>query len=128
MPLWRHDYFQVFTIVAEPLAHSPKITQWRRTMPTYIGLYKMTDQGIRSAKEAPGRVDQAIKGAEAMGGKVIGVYAVMGEYDYVAIGEFPSDQVAMAFALALGSDGNVRTTTLKAFTKEELAEIVKKLP
>jgi uncharacterized protein with GYD domain len=97
-------------------------------MPTYIGLYKMTDQGIKSAKEAPGRVDQAIKGAEAMGGKVIGVYAVMGEYDYVAIGEFPDDQVAMAFALALGSDGNVRTTTLKAFTKEELAEIVKKLP
>ena len=97
-------------------------------MPTYIGLYKLTDQGIKNAKDAPARVEDAIKGVQAMGGKVIGVYAVMGEYDYVAIGEFPSDEVAMAFAMALGSGGNVRTTTLKAFTKEEFAQIAKKLP
>jgi uncharacterized protein with GYD domain len=97
-------------------------------MPTYIGLYRMTDQGIKNVKDAPNRVEEAIKGAEAMGGKVIGVYSVMGEYDYVAIGEFPSDESAMAFAMAIGSGGNVRTTTLKAFKKEEFAEIVKKLP
>ena len=97
-------------------------------MPTYIGLYKLTDQGIKNIKEAPGRVEDAIKGAEAIGAKVIGVYSVMGEYDYVTIGEFPSDEHAMTFAMALGSRGNVRTTTLKAFTREEFAEIVKKLP
>jgi uncharacterized protein with GYD domain len=97
-------------------------------MPMYIGLYRMTDQGIKNVKDAPNRVEEAIKGAEAMGGKVIGVYSVMGEYDYVAIGEFPSDESAMAFAMAIGSGGNVRTTTLKAFKKEEFAEIVKKLP
>jgi uncharacterized protein with GYD domain len=97
-------------------------------MPTYIALYKLTDQGIKSIKDAPNRVKEAIEGAEAMGGKVIGVYAVMGEYDYVSIGEFPSDEVAMTFNLTLGSRGNVRTTTLKAFTKEEFAGIVKKLP
>jgi len=97
-------------------------------MPTYIGLYKFTDQGIKTIKEAPGRIEAAIKGAEKMGGKVIGVYGVMGEYDYVVIGEFPSDEVATAFALALGSLGNVRTTTLRAYTKEEFVAIVKKLP
>ena len=97
-------------------------------MPTYIGLYKLTDQGIRTIKEAPGRIEAAIKGAEKMGGKVIGVYAVMGEYDYVAIGEFPSDEVATTFALALGSLGNVRTTTLRAYTRDEFAAMAKKLP
>jgi uncharacterized protein with GYD domain len=97
-------------------------------MPTYIGLYKFTDQGIKAIKDAPGRVEAAIKGAEKMGGKVIGVYVVMGEYDYVIIGEFPSDEVATTFALALGSLGNVRTTTLRAYTKEEFAAMVKKLP
>ena len=97
-------------------------------MPTYINLYTMTDQGIRNIKDAPGRVEEAIKGAEAMGAKVIGFYSVMGEYDYVAIGEFPNDEAAMAFALAVGSHGNVRTTTLKAFTKEEFAGVVGKLP
>jgi len=46
----------------------------------------------------------------------------------VAIGECPSDEVALTFLLLLGSFGNVRTTTLKAFTKEEFVEAVKKLP
>jgi uncharacterized protein with GYD domain len=97
-------------------------------MPIYIGLYNLTDQGVKNIKDAPGRVEEATKGVEAMGGKVLGIYSVMGEYDYVSIGEFPSDEVAMTYNLALGARGNVRTTTLKAFTKEEFAEMVKKLP
>jgi uncharacterized protein with GYD domain len=97
-------------------------------MPTYIGLYKLTDQGIKDIKSAPARVEEAVKAAQAMGGKALAVYTVMGEYDYVTIGEFPSDEVAMTFSLALGSRGNVRTTSLRAFTKEEFAEMVKKLP
>jgi uncharacterized protein with GYD domain len=97
-------------------------------MPTYITLYKFTDQGIKGIKEIPQRIEDAIKNYEAMGGKVVGVYAVMGEYDFVAIGEVPSDEIAMTFALALGSRGDVRTTTLKAFTKEQFAAMVKKLP
>ena len=97
-------------------------------MPMYIGLYKLTDQGIKNIKDAPQRIEEGIKAYEAMGGKVISFYTVFGEYDYVAIGEAPSDEVALTFALAVGTQGNVRTTTLKAFTKEEFAEIVKKLP
>ena len=97
-------------------------------MPTYIALYKLTDQGIRGVKQAPRRIEEGIKGAEAMGAKNLGFYSVMGEYDYVAIGEFPNDEAVMAFAMALGSAGNVRTTTLKAFTMDEFAEIIKKLP
>lgn len=97
-------------------------------MPAYITLYKLTDQGIKNIKDAPGRIEEAIKGFEAMGGKLTGFYAVMGEYDYVAIGELPSDEIAMTFALAVGSAGNVRSTSLKAFNKEEFGEIVKKLP
>jgi uncharacterized protein with GYD domain len=97
-------------------------------MPTYIGLYKLTDQGIKNIKDAPQRIEEAIKAAEAVGGKVLGVYSVLGEYDYVSIGEFPNDETVLTLALAMGAEGNVRTTTLKAFTKEEFAEIVKKLP
>ena len=97
-------------------------------MPTYIILLNLTDQGIRAIKDAPQRIEEGIKGFEAMGGKVISVYAVCGRYDYVAIGEAPSDEIAMTFALALGSQGDVRTESLMAFTKEEFAEIVKKLP
>ena len=97
-------------------------------MPNYVGLYKLTDQGIKAIKDAPGRIEAAIKALEKMGGKVTGFYVVMGEYDYVCVGEAPSDEVATTFALALGSSGNLRSTTLRAYTKEEFAAMVKKLP
>ena len=52
----------------------------------------------------------------------------MGQYDRVVIVETPSDEVAMSALLQVGRAGNVRTTTLKAFTDEQFAEMVKKLP
>jgi len=97
-------------------------------MSTYVILYKFTDQGSKTVKESPARVDAAIKAVEAMGGKSLGVYYVMGEYDLVSIGEIPNDEAAMAFALSIGAAGNAHTTTLKAFTKDQFAAIVKKLP
>jgi uncharacterized protein with GYD domain len=97
-------------------------------MANYIILMKLTEQGAKAIKDAPGRIEAGIKAFQQMGGKVNGFYVVMGEYDYVAFGEAPSDEVATTFVLALGSLGNVKTTTLKAYTKEEFAAIVKKLP
>jgi len=97
-------------------------------MPSYIILMKLTDQGAKAIKEAPARIEAGMKAWEGMGGKIHGFYVVLGEYDYVAVGEGPSDEAAATFALALGSLGNVKTTTLRAFTKEEFAELVKKLP
>jgi uncharacterized protein with GYD domain len=97
-------------------------------MPLFITLFQFTDAGIKDVKTAPERIEQGIKAFEAMGGKVLGFYATMGEYDYVSIGEAPSDEVALTFMLGLGAQGNVRTTTLKAFTVEQLTEAIKKLP
>ena len=64
----------------------------------------------------------------AFGGKLIDFYAVLGEYDYVAIAEFPNDEAGMTFLLTLGAQGNVRTTTLKAFNTQQFGELVKKIP
>ena len=97
-------------------------------MPSYIALMKLTEQGIKDIKNAPRRIGEAVKGLEAMGGRLVSLYTVLGEYDYVGIAEAPSDEIALTFMLALGSAGNVRTTTLKAFTREEFSAIVKKLP
>jgi uncharacterized protein with GYD domain len=97
-------------------------------MPKYVVLMNLTGQGSKTIKDAPKRVEEGIKGVEAMGGKVLDFYLTMGDYDYVAIGDFPSDEVAASFLLSLGSQGNVKTTTLKAFTTEEFAEIVKNIP
>ena len=93
-----------------------------------ILLMKLTDQGARDIKNAPQRIEQAVKTFEKMGGKMLGFYAVTGKYDYIAIGESPSEEVAMIFVMGLSALGNVRTTSCQAFTVEEFSNLVKKLP
>jgi len=97
-------------------------------METYVCLMKFTDQGIKDIKEQPEQIERAFKEVESVGGKVIDFYATMGEYDYVAIAEGPSDEVVMTYLLGLGAGGNVRTTTLKAFKREDFVKLVKMLP
>ncbi len=97
-------------------------------MPRYILLMSLTNQGIKDIKNAPARIEEGVKAWEAMGGKLIDFYATMGGYDYVAIGEASSDDIVLSFVAALGAGGNVRTKTLKAFTKEQFAEALKKVP
>ena len=97
-------------------------------MSTFIILMKLTDQGAKAIKDAPARIAAGIKGMEAMGGKLLGFYVTMGEYDYISVAEAPSDEVVAAFLLGLGALGNVHTTTLKAFTPEQFASLVKMLP
>ena len=96
-------------------------------MHTYIILMKLTDQGIRAAKDAPDRIEAGINSMEALGGKVAGFYATLGEYDYVACVDAPNEAIVMRFLLAFGAAGDVRTTTMKALTHKEFEEIARKL-
>jgi uncharacterized protein with GYD domain len=97
-------------------------------MVTYILLMKLTDKGIADVKSQPERIADAMRLWESMGGKTVGVYLTLGDFDLVAIGEGPDDRTAAAFALALGSAGAVRTTSLKAFGLEEAKAIIASLP
>ena len=97
-------------------------------MATYIGLINYTDQGIRNVKDSPDRAAAARKLIRDMGGDMTALYLTMGTYDMVAIIEAPSDAVVAKFVLALGSAGNVRTNTLKAFNEAEFHSIIESLP
>ena len=96
-------------------------------MPTYISLVNWTNQGIRNIKASPRRLDSFKKEIEEAGGKLVGYYLTMGKYDSVLISELPSDEVAATLLLVGGSQGNVRTETLKAFNEDEYREIVAKI-
>ena len=96
-------------------------------MPIYISLVRWTEQGIRNVKESPQRLDAAKKAIEAAGGKWLGFYLTMGRYDMVLIFELPSDEVAATVALSVGSRGNVRTETLKAFPADQYRGIIAKV-
>ena len=97
-------------------------------MATYISLVNYTDQGIRNIKDSPKRLDAAKKLLKDLGGELKAFYLTMGAYDIVIVAEAPSDEVVAKFSLAAGSLGNVRTTTLKAFTEAEFRKIVGALP
>jgi len=96
-------------------------------MAIYITLGKWTDKGIQSAKEAPKREQAAEEMAKQLGGKIYGFYITMGKYDFVAVSDFPDDEAIMRFSLGIGGQGNVRTTTMKAWTIADAAKVIGKL-
>ncbi len=97
-------------------------------MSTYVILADYTDQGIRNIKDSPARVDAAQALIRELGGEMKQFYLTMGAHDAVVITEMPSDEAAAKLALKLGSLGNVRTTTLKAFSESEFRTIISELP
>ena len=97
-------------------------------MAKYATLYSFTDQGIRAVKESPSRVKAAIEAAAAAGMKVLAVYYTQGPYDMVVISEADDEKAATAFALATGAQGNVRSTTMRAWDPDEFEEIVALMP
>jgi len=96
-------------------------------MPHYVALLNWTEQGIRSVKETVKRAENAKAMARKMGGK-LDVWYTMGKYDSVSIIEMPSDEAYNKFAVWIGSQGNVRTTSLKAWPQEEMSKIIDGLP
>ncbi|MDQ3943407.1 MAG: GYD domain-containing protein [Actinomycetota bacterium] len=96
-------------------------------MPTYISLLNFTDQGIQTVTETLQRTDSAAERAQEHGARLEQVYWTVGPYDLVAILEAPDDESATAFLLEVGSRGNVRTTTLRAYDREQMSGILQRL-
>jgi uncharacterized protein with GYD domain len=96
-------------------------------MPTFITLASWTDQGIHNFKDTASRAEAASDLAKRMGGEMKQLYWTLGQYDIVAVSEFPDDETGTAFLLALSSQGNVRSATLRAFNQDEIKRIIAKV-
>ncbi|MGB3714408.1 MAG: GYD domain-containing protein [Candidatus Promineifilaceae bacterium] len=97
-------------------------------METFLVLGNFTQKGIEDIKQIPERTAAAREAIEKAGGKWLGYYLTMGRYDFILLAEGPSASVAATLALAIGSEGNVRTETLRAFTEDEFAAMIAALP
>ncbi len=97
-------------------------------MATYINLVRFTQQGIQNIKESPTRLEAAKQAFRAVGAEIKEFYLVMGQYDIVLIVEAPDDRTMAKATLAVGSLGNVRTETLRAFTEDEYRKVIADLP
>ena len=97
-------------------------------MANYIMLLNYTEQGLANVKESPKRLEAAKELATRFGAELKEFFLTLGNYDAVVILEAPNDEAASKFALAAGSLGNVRTTTLRAYTESEFRDLIGALP
>ena len=96
-------------------------------MATYIVLTNFTDQGVRTIQDTTKRADAVKEMAQKFGVTAKEFYWTLGSYDVVAIFDAPDDASITAFGLAIGAGGNVRTQTMRAFSRDDMDGILAKL-
>ena len=96
-------------------------------MPTYVTLVNWTDQGIRNVRDTMERSQRTEELAQKYNVRIEQIYWTVGPHDIVIIAEASDDESATAFLLELGSAGNVRTTTLRAYSREEMSGIIERI-
>jgi uncharacterized protein with GYD domain len=95
-------------------------------MPTYVSLVNWTEQGIKNFRDTVRRAEDARGLIETHGGQQRQMLWTLGEYDLVAVVDFPDDETATAVLLQIGAGGNVRTKTMKAFDAEQMSAIIQR--
>jgi uncharacterized protein with GYD domain len=95
---------------------------------TFVCLYRFTDRGIANIKESPARVEAVKRLAKSLGGELKQFFLVIGPYDTVVVFQAPDDETMVKINLAICSQGNVHSHTLRAFGEEEYRKLIAQLP
>jgi uncharacterized protein with GYD domain len=99
----------------------------RNTMATYVMLAHFTEQGIKNIKDSPKRAEAFRQSAKKHGATVKELYWTLGQFDIVTIIDAPDEATMTALGLSVGTLGNVRTQTLRAFSEAEMTAIIGKI-
>lgn len=97
-------------------------------MATFISLITLTQQGEEDIRHTIDRSDAFREMADRLGVKVQEIYWTLGGYDGVIIFEAEDDETATALILGLGAKGSVRTSTLRAFNRDQMGSILGRVP
>jgi uncharacterized protein with GYD domain len=97
-------------------------------MALYTVLANFTEQGIRNVKETTHRAEAVEAAARKAGITVKSILWTLGSYDLVCQFDAPDDAAVTAFGLAIGMQGNVRTQTMRSYTRDEMNAILARLP
>ena len=95
-------------------------------MPTFIVLTNWTEQGIKTFEDSPSRADAGREEMEKLGVTRREIFWTVGPYDEVLICDAPDAESMTAAVLRMGAAGNVRTTTLRAYTRQEFIEVAQR--
>jgi len=89
-------------------------------MPTYVVLYRFTDQGRQKIKATVARAERIRRENEARGFQVIGSWWTQGQYDLISVVDAPSEEAMLQGLFNIAEVGNVTSETLRAYTQTEL--------
>jgi uncharacterized protein with GYD domain len=94
-------------------------------MPIYVSLVKFTRDGIMTMKEQGiSRSDMVQSNAEHLGGRLLNAYYCLGEYDVVAIWEFPDNKTALKAAVKNAALGHIQISTMPARPRDEWGKLL----
>ncbi len=96
-------------------------------MPTYVVLMNWTDQGVRAARDTIDRYEAARAALGPRGLTFRDIYWTVGPYDIVTIAEAPDDETLSAALLELAGQGNLRTSTMRAFSADEMRGVLARM-
>lgn len=96
-------------------------------MPTYVALIDWTEQGVRDFKDSVDRYEAAGDQLQTLGVSFKQIYWTLGGHDIVSVIDAPDDESLAAGLLAVAGQGNIRTTTLRAFDADEMRSVIGKL-
>lgn len=95
-------------------------------MPTYVALIDWTEQGVKNFRDTVDRYESSRDQFEQMGVRLTQVYWTVGAHDIVAVAEADDGETMAAAMLMLASQGNVRTTTMRALSADEMRAVIAK--
>lgn len=97
-------------------------------MASYVMLSTLTDEGRKTLKSRPDRLQEVNKEIEGMGARVIYQFAVLGSYDFVNVIDAPSNEVMARISMELGSRGTIKIVTLPAVSISEFVDLMTASP
>jgi uncharacterized protein with GYD domain len=97
-------------------------------MPTFICSLGWTEQGIKAVKDSPKRAKAARALAKKVGVEIKQVFMTTGDHDLMVVLQAANGDNVAKFAMALSMQGFVRTSTVRAWSEEEMAKLISELP
>lgn len=95
-------------------------------MAVFVSLVNFTHEGLKTMKtKGVARSDMVKRNVESLGGKLLHAFYCLGEYDVVAVLDFPDNRAAMKAAVLNASMGHIRIKTMPAVSRDEWKKILK---
>ncbi|MFP5451478.1 MAG: GYD domain-containing protein [Thermoleophilia bacterium] len=93
-------------------------------MRTFLLLSILSSQGMQTLATTPERLFEVNREIEALGGRVVDQWALLGAYDFLSVVEAPDDRAIARIIAELSSRGSAQFETLVALSVEDLAEVL----